>query len=115
MTGSQLVQSRNAGHIHHPTCGHRSLYITYLEGSENMTRAQQIETYGTALCEYCFPEVAALKVAARKVATPVSTKEYCEGSGSYRRPEYQGGNWTICGTCNKKVRVNSDSWKIRKH
>lgn len=54
-----LFQSGSGGKIHHQGCGHRSLRISVLGGTKGMTFQEIIDKYGTALCSYCFPEVAA--------------------------------------------------------
>lgn len=57
ISGNPLMQSRNGGKIHQAGCGQRSLYVATLKGTDTMTRQQIIDTYGTDLCRFCFPEI----------------------------------------------------------
>lgn len=121
VSGYPLMQSRNGGKIHQAGCGQRSLYVATLKGTDTMTRQQIIDTYGTDLCRFCFPEIDQIAPAAPK-AEKKPDENICPGSGTYdwkygepeRKTYYSPGG--TCGHCGQWAgcasRYNS---AIRKH
>lgn len=117
-----LVQSRNGGKVHFQGCGHASIYVAAVKGTETMTRREIVAEYGDRLCHYCFPGIDEAVPVAPVVETPAP--EYCTGSGTRDwangtdRPERWGrrSNGGKCGHCGEWVGTASQyNPSIRQH